>query len=134
MLPSVLSVILFWVTIIAGEELITQGFLGSHFGVPGIGGFYGYVVVGCGTAGLNLAHRLAANTSESVAVIEAGDFCECSNGNFFQCCICNRLRNTQSIGVASICCKTYGELHREAHWCANECWRRYSRLYIHFFD
>ena len=34
-----------------------------------------------GTAGLTLARRLAASTSISVAVIEAGDFYEFSNGN-----------------------------------------------------
>ena len=63
------------------ESIRTQGLLGSHFGVPGLAGAYDYVVIGGGTAGLTVARRLAANTSITVAVIEAGDFYEFSNGN-----------------------------------------------------
>ncbi|KAI9776010.1 MAG: hypothetical protein M1816_005646 [Peltula sp. TS41687] len=63
------------------ETLTAQGLLGSHFGVPGIPGAYDYVVIGGGTAGLTVARRLAANTSVTVAVIEAGTFYEFSNGN-----------------------------------------------------
>lgn len=44
----------------------------------------GYVILGGGTAGLTLARRLAANASVTVAVVEAGDFYEFSNGNFTQ--------------------------------------------------
>ncbi|KAL9003527.1 MAG: hypothetical protein Q9188_003613 [Gyalolechia gomerana] len=64
-----------------GESISAQGLLGSHFGVPGVSASYDYVVVGGGTAGLTVARRLAADKSVSVAVIEAGDFYEFSNGN-----------------------------------------------------
>lgn len=50
------------------------------FGTPGVNTTYDYVVVGGGTAGLALATRLAANSSLSVAVIEAGGFYE-KSGN-----------------------------------------------------
>lgn len=63
------------------EALQAQGLLGAHFGVPGLPGTFDYVVVGGGTAGLTIARRLAANTSNSVAVIEAGGFYEFDNGN-----------------------------------------------------
>ena len=63
------------------ESISAQGLLGSHFGVPGRSSTYDYVVIGGGTAGLTVARRLAANHSVTVAVIEAGDFYEFSNGN-----------------------------------------------------
>lgn len=63
------------------ESIGAQSLLGSHFGVPGLSGTYDYIVVGGGTAGLTIARRLAANASTTVAVIEAGDFYEFSNGN-----------------------------------------------------
>lgn len=63
------------------ESISAQGLLGSHFGVPGVSASYDYVIVGGGTAGLTVARRLAADKSVSVAVIEAGDFYEFSNGN-----------------------------------------------------
>lgn len=63
------------------ESLKAQGLLGSHFGIPGLPGSFDYVIVGGGTAGLTVARRLAANASVTVAVIEAGDFYESSNGN-----------------------------------------------------
>ena len=63
------------------ESISAQGLLGSHFGVPGVEAIYDYVVIGGGTAGLTIARRLAANSSISVAVIEAGDFYEFANGN-----------------------------------------------------
>lgn len=66
---------------IFNEEFSAQGLLGSHFGVPGLPGSFDYVIAGGGTAGLALARRLAANSSFTVAVIEAGDFYEFSNGN-----------------------------------------------------
>lgn len=66
------------------EQIHSTGLLGSHFGVPGIAGSYDYVVVGGGTAGLTLARRLAAKSSVTVAVIEAGGFYELDNGNFSQ--------------------------------------------------
>lgn len=66
---------------ILDESISTQGLLGSHFGVPGRSSTYDFVVIGGGTAGLTIARRLAQNTSNSIAVIEAGDFYEFSNGN-----------------------------------------------------
>ena len=63
------------------ESIGAQGLLGSHFGVPGVAASYDYIVIGGGTAGLTVARRLAANASITVAVIEAGDFYEFSNGN-----------------------------------------------------
>ena len=67
---------------IFSESIDAQNLLGSHFGVPGLAGAYDYVVIGGGTAGLTVARRLASNASITVAVIEAGDFYEFSNGNF----------------------------------------------------
>ena len=66
---------------ILNEQIIGQGLLGSHFGVPGLSATFDYVVAGGGTAGLALARRLAANSALSIAVVEAGDFYEFSNGN-----------------------------------------------------
>ena len=63
------------------EALQATGLLGAHFGVPGLPGVFDYVIVGGGTAGLTVARRLAANTSNTVAVIEAGGFYEFDNGN-----------------------------------------------------
>ena len=54
---------------------------GNNFGIPGRNQSYDYVIVGGGTAGLALAARLAENTSNTVAVIEAGGFYEIDNGN-----------------------------------------------------
>lgn len=61
---------------IAAEQL-----LGSHFGVAGLPGSYDYIILGGGTAGLTLAHRLASDGRYSVAVVNAGDFAEFANGN-----------------------------------------------------
>ncbi|KAH7305267.1 glucose-methanol-choline oxidoreductase [Stachybotrys elegans] len=66
------------------DSLIGLGLLGSHFGVPGLPASFDYIVVGGGTAGLTIARRLASNSSISVAVVEAGDLFEFSNGNFSQ--------------------------------------------------
>lgn len=66
---------------VLNEGISAYGLLGSHFGVPGLPGSFDYIIAGGGTAGLALARRLAANVSVSVAVIEAGDFYEFSNGN-----------------------------------------------------
>ena len=63
------------------ESLGAKGLLGSHFGIPGQPSTYDYVVIGGGTAGLTIASRLTEDSSKSVAVIEAGDFYEFSNGN-----------------------------------------------------
>ncbi|KAI4191856.1 MAG: hypothetical protein LQ348_003397 [Seirophora lacunosa] len=67
---------------VLADSLLSNNLLGSHFGVPGILATYDYVIVGGGTAGLTLARRLVANTSVTVAVIEAGGFYETDNGNF----------------------------------------------------
>lgn len=64
------------------ENLFAAQLIGSHFGVPDIPTTYDYVIVGGGTAGLVMARRLAANSSLTVAVVEAGGFCELDNGNF----------------------------------------------------
>lgn len=63
------------------ESISAQGLMGSHFGVPGRSAIFDFVVIGGGTAGLTIARRLAQNSTFSVAIIEAGDFYEFSNGN-----------------------------------------------------
>lgn len=63
------------------EQIVGQGLIGSHFGIPFFNATFDYVVVGGGTAGLTIATRLAENTSYSVAVIEAGGFPEMDDGN-----------------------------------------------------
>lgn len=63
------------------DTLIAQNLIGSHFGTPSINATYDYVVIGGGTAGLAIATRLAANTSNTVAIVEAGSFYELTNGN-----------------------------------------------------
>lgn len=63
------------------ETLVASGLLGSHFGVPGIPGQYDYIVLGGGTAGLTIAKRLAEDKRYTVAVVEAGDFYQFTNGN-----------------------------------------------------
>ncbi|KAL9042703.1 MAG: hypothetical protein Q9180_000405 [Flavoplaca navasiana] len=59
-----------------------EGLLGSHFGIPGRDACYDYIVIGGGTAGLAIAHRLAQNSTDGVAVVEAGDFYQFSSGNY----------------------------------------------------
>lgn len=66
------------------DTLIAQSLIGSHFGTPSINATYDYVVVGGGTAGLAIATRLAANASNTVAIVEAGTFYELTNGNHSQ--------------------------------------------------
>ena len=83
---QLLSCAALWIAIVSAslvdDSFTPQGLLGSHFGVPGISSAYDYVIIGGGTAGLTVAYRLATNASVTVAVIEAGDFFEFSNGNF----------------------------------------------------
>lgn len=69
----------------ASENVLSNGddLLGSHFGLPGNRTF-DYVVVGGGTAGLAIATRLAEDSSNLVAVVEAGSFYEIGNGNLSQ--------------------------------------------------
>jgi hypothetical protein len=66
------------------EAIAADQLLGSHFGVPGLPGAYDYVILGGGTAGITLAHRLASDGRYSVALVNAGDFAEFANGNFSQ--------------------------------------------------
>ncbi|CAG8959042.1 hypothetical protein HYFRA_00012822 [Hymenoscyphus fraxineus] len=61
------------------QQTISQGLLGAHFGRLGVPATFDYVVVGGGTAGLALARRLAANSAQTVAVVEAGGFSEFDN-------------------------------------------------------
>jgi choline dehydrogenase len=53
----------------------------SDFGVAGRNATYDHIVIGGGTAGLAIAMRLAENTSNSVAIIEASGFYQVNNGN-----------------------------------------------------
>ena len=54
---------------------------GNNVGIPGQNATYDYVVVGSGTGGLAVAHRLAKDGTKTVAVVEAGRFYEIENGN-----------------------------------------------------
>ncbi len=62
------------------EAVSAHGLIGSHFGIPG-NATYDYIVIGGGTAGLTVATRLAENSFNTVAVVEAGGFYETDNGN-----------------------------------------------------
>ena len=69
-----------------GAQYISTGLTGSYltgsyFGIPLKNETYDYVIVGGGTAGLVVAHRLAENPNITIAVVEAGSFYEFSNGN-----------------------------------------------------
>lgn len=64
------------------EYLYAAQLIGSHFGVIDTPVTYDYVIVGDGTAGLVMARNLAAKSSLTVAVIEAGGFYEFDNGNY----------------------------------------------------
>ncbi len=81
LLQALLSWLLYFANAYS-EDLFATQLIGSHFGVPDIPVTYDYVVVGGGTAGLVMARRLAANSSFTVAVIEAGGFYEQDNGNY----------------------------------------------------
>lgn len=63
------------------ESISADGLIGSHFGVAGIDAQYDFVIIGGGTAGLTLAHRLSEDSRFTVAVVDAGDFYEFANGN-----------------------------------------------------
>lgn len=64
------------------ENLDAVQLISSHFGVLDLLVTYDYIVIGGGTAGLVVARKLAANSSLTVAVIEAGGFYEFDNGNY----------------------------------------------------
>lgn len=53
--------------------------LGALAGAIGLDATFDYVIVGGGTAGLVLANRLSANSSITVAVVEAGFFYQVTN-------------------------------------------------------
>ncbi|SMY29237.1 unnamed protein product [Zymoseptoria tritici ST99CH_1A5] len=57
---------------------------GTNFGIPSRNATYDYVVAGGGTAGLVVAARLTQHSNATVAIIEAGNFYELSNGNWSQ--------------------------------------------------
>lgn len=57
---------------------------GSSFGIPARNATYDYIIVGGGQAGSVMAARLTEHSNATVAVIEAGNFYELSNGNFSQ--------------------------------------------------
>ncbi|OTB00680.1 hypothetical protein M426DRAFT_65339 [Hypoxylon sp. CI-4A] len=57
---------------------------GNAFGIAGQNATYDYVIVGGGTAGAVVAHRLTQNSNATVALVEAGSFYELSNGNWSQ--------------------------------------------------
>ncbi|KAK7973251.1 alcohol oxidase [Apiospora saccharicola] len=66
------------------HSIRSRQLLGTSFGVPGDDRAFDYVVVGGGTAGLNIATRLVEQKAGTVAVVEAGTFYELSNGNLSQ--------------------------------------------------
>ena len=74
--------------------------LGSSFGVAE-NATYDYIVVGGGTAGLAVATRLAQNSENQVAVIEAGSFYEISNGNISQIPVFSSFFSGKSISSIS---------------------------------
>ncbi|KAJ5630887.1 uncharacterized protein N7484_010987 [Penicillium longicatenatum] len=57
---------------------------GNSFGIAGLNATYDYVIVGGGTAGNVVGARLTEDSNASVALVEAGSFCELSNGNWSQ--------------------------------------------------
>ncbi|QYS92611.1 GMC oxidoreductase [Trichoderma simmonsii] len=67
--------------VIALFPLVTTAARAYITGVSGHNATYDYVIIGGGTAGLTVGARLAADSSLSVAVIEAGGFYEIDNGN-----------------------------------------------------
>ena len=57
---------------------------GTSFGVSNRNATYDYVIIGGGLAGSVIAARLVENSNASVAVVEAGNFYEYTNGNYSQ--------------------------------------------------
>ena len=55
------QVIYFQVSLAWIDDLRAQGLLGSYFAVPNKSIAYDYIIVGGGTAGLALSHRLSTN-------------------------------------------------------------------------
>ncbi|KAI9811992.1 MAG: hypothetical protein M1827_004884 [Pycnora praestabilis] len=69
------------VAVLASITFVAGEIPGYSFGVPNQDTTFDYVVVGGGTAGLTIAARLAEDTLNTVAVVEAGGFYEIDNGN-----------------------------------------------------
>ncbi|KAK5946123.1 hypothetical protein PMZ80_000263 [Knufia obscura] len=57
---------------------------GSSFGIPSQNATYDYIIVGGGQAGSVMAARLTEHSNATVAIVEAGNFYEISNGNWSQ--------------------------------------------------
>ncbi|RDI82071.1 hypothetical protein Vi05172_g7757 [Venturia inaequalis] len=57
---------------------------GSSFGIPSRNATYDYIIIGGGLAGSVMAARLTEHSSATVALVEAGNFYELSNGNWSQ--------------------------------------------------
>ena len=122
--------LLLWPTILAQLSLLTEQLqatqlLGSHFGVPGIPATYDYVIVGGGTAGLVMARRLAANSSFTVAVVEAGGFYEFDNGNFseipaFAAQFTRECHRRLPSGLRCGCCTLIVSTYRAVCWTSEE--------------
>lgn len=72
---------LFLVFVLAAITLVAGKIPGYSLGVANQNATFDYVVVGGGTASLTLAARLAEDSSDTVAIIEAGGFYEVDNGN-----------------------------------------------------
>lgn len=61
-----------------------ESLTGTSFGIPSTNATYDYVIIGGGTAGSVVASRLTQHSNAAVAMIEAGNFYEMSNGNWSQ--------------------------------------------------
>ena len=72
---------LFLIAILASLNLADSKIPGYSFGVLNQNATFDYIVIGGGTAGLTIAARLAEDTWNKVAIIEAGGFYEIDNGN-----------------------------------------------------
>lgn len=57
---------------------------GNSFGIPFTNETYDYVIIGGGLAGSVIASRLTEHSNATVAIVEAGNFYELSNGNYSQ--------------------------------------------------
>jgi choline dehydrogenase len=82
---AVLALLSSFSSAIVVPQLSSPGrIIGTNFGIPRRNATYDYVIVGGGTAGSVVAARLTEHSNASVAIIEAGNFYELSNGNWSQ--------------------------------------------------